>query len=52
MTISLVRTSSFSIYYNTKTSLHSRGILADQKKWWNTTLSGMAGGATSGVIIR
>ncbi|PWN91883.1 mitochondrial carrier [Acaromyces ingoldii] len=51
ITISFVRTSSFSIYVNTKEALHRRGYLADSSKLWHTALSGAAGGATSGVII-
>jgi solute carrier family 25 carnitine/acylcarnitine transporter 20/29 len=51
ITISIVRTSSFSIYFNTKDSLHKNGYLADRSKLTHTALSGMAGGATSGVII-
>lgn len=47
-----MRTSSFSIYVNTKEALHRRGYLADSSKLWHTALSGAAGGATSGVIIR
>lgn len=52
VTISFVRTSSFAIYVNTKSWLHKQGYLADKTKVWHTALSGMAGGATSGVIIR
>lgn len=52
ITISLVRTSSFAIYVNTKDWLHRNSYLADRSKISNTALSGMAGGATSGVIIR
>ncbi|KAN0066481.1 hypothetical protein ACQY0O_000575 [Thecaphora frezii] len=51
ITISFVRTSSFSIYFNTKQYLHARGYLADQTSLLDTALSGMVGGATSGVII-
>ncbi|PWN52108.1 mitochondrial carrier [Violaceomyces palustris] len=51
ITISFVRTSSFSIYFNTKNYLHQRGYLADPTKLSHTALSGMAGGATSGIII-
>ena len=52
ITITFVRTASFSIYYGTKDKLHERGILADTGKLWHTALSGAAGGATSGVLIR
>lgn len=74
ITISFVRTSSFSIYVGTKDALHARGYLngggpasapgkasavpgvgkkADaERSLLNTALSGSAGGATSGVIIR
>lgn len=52
ITISFVRTSSFAIYVNTKSWLHRNGHLADPSNIWHTALSGMAGGATSGVIIR
>lgn len=51
ITISFVRTSSFSIYYNTKLKLHKKGVFADQDRLIHTALSGAAGGATSGVII-
>lgn len=51
ITISFVRTSSFSIYYNTKANLHKRGIFNDSNRLLHTALSGAAGGATSGVII-
>lgn len=51
ITISFVRTSSFSIYVNTKKALHDRGYVADKGKLKEVALSGMAGGATSGVII-
>lgn len=51
LTISFVRTSSFSIYVNTKQALHSRDKFNDKTKLAHTALSGMAGGATSGVII-
>lgn len=51
LTISFVRTSSFSIYVNTKDALHTRNKLNDKTKLSDTALSGMAGGATSGVII-
>lgn len=46
-----MRTSSFSIYINTKESLHNSGRLADKSRIRDVALSGMAGGATSGVII-
>lgn len=52
ITISFVRTSSFSIYINTKDWLHRHHYFADRSKLSNTALSGVAGGATSGVIIR
>lgn len=51
ITISFVRTSSFSIYVNTKDALHSRNKFNDKSNLAHTALSGMAGGATSGVII-
>ncbi|KAE8216520.1 hypothetical protein CF327_g377 [Tilletia walkeri] len=51
ITITFVRTSSFSIYYNTKDALHTRGYVADSSKLSNIALSGLAGGFTSGVII-
>ncbi|MCO5589805.1 hypothetical protein L7F22_043774 [Adiantum nelumboides] len=51
ITISFVRTSSFAIYVNTKSWLHKNGFLNDPSKLSNTALSGLAGGATSGVII-
>ncbi len=51
ITISFVRTSSFSIYYNTKDALHRKNIFNDSSKLIDTALSGAAGGATSGVII-
>lgn len=51
ITISFVRTSSFSIYYNTKAHLHRNGVLNDSSRLIHTALSGAAGGATSGVII-
>ncbi|KAJ9476924.1 putative Mitochondrial ornithine transporter 1 (putative) [Pseudozyma hubeiensis] len=51
ITISFVRTSSFSIYYNTKSHLHRNGIFNDSSRLIHTALSGAAGGATSGVII-
>ncbi|PWZ02764.1 mitochondrial carrier [Testicularia cyperi] len=51
ITISFVRTSSFSIYFNTKQHLHRRDIFADRDSLLHTALSGAAGGATSGVII-
>ncbi|CDU23871.1 related to carnitine/acylcarnitine translocase [Sporisorium scitamineum] len=51
VTISFVRTSSFSIYYNTKKRLHSNNIFNDSSRLLHTALSGAAGGATSGVII-
>ncbi|GAC95649.1 mitochondrial carrier protein [Pseudozyma hubeiensis SY62] len=51
ITISFVRTSSFSIYYNTKSNLHRNGIFNDSSRLIHTALSGAAGGATSGVII-
>ncbi len=50
ITISFVRTSSFSIYYNTKAYLHRQGIF-DSPRLLHTALSGAAGGATSGIII-
>lgn len=52
ITISFVRTSSFSIYVNTKDRLHEAGKLKDKSRLRDVALSGMAGGATSGVIIR
>uniref|UniRef100_V5EH36 Mitochondrial carrier protein n=1 Tax=Kalmanozyma brasiliensis (strain GHG001) TaxID=1365824 RepID=V5EH36_KALBG len=51
ITISFVRTSSFSIYYNTKAALHRNGIFDDSSRLIHTALSGAAGGATSGIII-
>lgn len=51
ITISFVRTSSFAIYINTKSWLHKRGIFDDPSKLSHTAMSGVAGGATSGVII-
>ena len=51
ITISFVRTSSFSIYYNTKGALHRNNIFSDSNRLLHTALSGAAGGATSGVII-
>ena len=51
ITISFVRTSSFSIYYNTKSYLHRNNIFSDNNRLIHTALSGAAGGATSGVII-
>ncbi|CAD6898935.1 unnamed protein product [Tilletia caries] len=51
ITITFVRTSSFSIYYNTKSALHTRGYAADSSKLSHIALSGLAGGFTSGVII-
>lgn len=51
ITISFVRTSSFSIYYNTKAYLHNHGIFNDSSRLIHTALSGAAGGATSGIII-
>ncbi|CBQ67663.1 related to carnitine/acylcarnitine translocase [Sporisorium reilianum SRZ2] len=51
VTISFVRTSSFSIYYNTKKHLHSKNVFNDSSRLLDTALSGAAGGATSGVII-
>lgn len=51
ITISFVRTSSFSIYYNTKAFLHRNGIFDDSSRLIHTALSGAAGGATSGIII-
>ena len=51
VTISFVRTSSFSIYYNTKKHLHANNIFNDASRLVHTALSGAAGGATSGVII-
>ncbi|CAO1637353.1 unnamed protein product [Parajaminaea phylloscopi] len=51
ITISFVRTSSFGIYVNTKDYLHQRGVLSDKSRLRDVALSGMAGGATSGVII-
>ncbi|EPQ32446.1 uncharacterized protein PFL1_00642 [Pseudozyma flocculosa PF-1] len=51
ITISFVRTSSFSIYFNTKNYLHHRGYLNNRNSLVDTALGGMAGGATSGVII-
>ncbi|SPO19909.1 related to carnitine/acylcarnitine translocase [Ustilago trichophora] len=51
ITISFVRTSSFSIYYNTKAYLHKHGIFNDSSRLMHTALSGAAGGATSGIII-
>lgn len=51
ITISFVRTSSFSIYYNTKAHLHKNNIFSDSSRLLHTALSGAAGGATSGIII-
>ncbi len=51
ITITFVRTSSFSIYYGTKEKLHDAGYFADSNSLWHTALRGAAGGATSGVII-
>lgn len=51
VTISFVRTSSFSIYYNTKKRLHRNNVFSDSSRLLHTALSGAAGGATSGVII-
>ncbi|PWN28496.1 mitochondrial carrier [Jaminaea rosea] len=51
ITISFVRTSSFSIYVNTKQALHQRGYAKDKSRLRDVALSGMAGGATSGIII-
>ncbi|KAK0560261.1 hypothetical protein OC861_006345 [Tilletia horrida] len=51
ITITFVRTSSFSIYYNTKSALHSNGYFADTNKLSNIALSGAAGGITSGLVI-
>ncbi|CCF53988.1 hypothetical protein NDA11_000870 [Ustilago hordei] len=51
ITISFVRTSSFSIYYNTKAHLHRQNIFSDSSRLVHTALSGTAGGATSGIII-
>jgi hypothetical protein len=51
ITISFVRTSSFSIYVGTKDALHTRGIFTDQSLL-HTAASGMTGGATSGMLIR
>ncbi|UZJ56514.1 hypothetical protein CBS101457_005834 [Exobasidium rhododendri] len=51
ITITLVRTSSFSIYFNTKDWLHRNGYFADNTKLLHTALSGAAGGATSGIMI-
>lgn len=52
ITISFVRTSSFSIYFNTKQKLHEKGVFARRESLVDTALSGAAGGATSGIIIR
>lgn len=51
ITISFVRTSSFGIYVNTKDYLHQHGKLTDKSRLTDVLLSGMAGGATSGIII-
>ncbi|PWN43887.1 mitochondrial carrier [Ceraceosorus guamensis] len=52
ITISFVRTSSFSIYVSTKEALHRRGVFAEApNNLVHTALSGAAGGATSGVLI-
>ncbi|SNX81573.1 related to carnitine/acylcarnitine translocase [Melanopsichium pennsylvanicum] len=51
ITISFVRTSSFSIYYNTKAHLHKANVFNDSSRLLHTALSGAVGGATSGVII-
>lgn len=51
ITITFVRTSSFSIYYGTKERLHKAGYFDDPSKLWHTALSGAAGGATSGILI-
>lgn len=51
ITISFVRTSSFSIYYNTKAFLHRNQVFNDPNRLIHTALSGAAGGATSGIII-
>lgn len=51
VTISFVRTSSFSIYTYTKQALHRAGIVRDKEKLSHVALSGAGGGATSGMII-
>lgn len=51
ITISLVRTSSFTIYINTKDWLHRHKYFSDRSNVSHTALSGLAGGATSGFII-
>ncbi|KDN44711.1 mitochondrial carrier [Tilletiaria anomala UBC 951] len=51
ITITFVRTSSFSIYYSTKDRLHNAGYYNNPKNLWDIAMSGAAAGATSGVII-
>ncbi|GAA6027068.1 hypothetical protein JCM8097_006085 [Rhodosporidiobolus ruineniae] len=51
VTITLVRTASFSIYTNTKETIERRGVFGNEKTAASTAATGFMGGAASGLLL-